>query len=122
MQNDLKGLVDRPMLPRTQLLDKIVAELSPHLSPIELDMIIDHMNIIATSKWDVNFSVSDASTWISEIIGTERYNRAKQSWTEANQRAIAPFGTKKYRCNKTKQLYDGLDEGDDPNAYEIVYI
>jgi len=122
MHNDLKGLVDRPMLPRTQLLDKIVAELSPFLTPIELDMIIDRMNIIATSKWDVNFSVSDATTWISEIIGVERYNRAKQSWTEANQRVITPFGTKKYKCKQTKQIFDGLDPEDDPTNYEVFYL
>jgi len=122
MTNDLKTLIDRPMLPRTQLLDRIVAELSNYLSPIELDMIIDRMNIIATSKWDVNFSVSDATTWISEIIGVDRYNRAKQAWTEANQRAITPFGTKKYRHKPTGIMYDGLDDTDDVNDYTVVYI
>lgn len=122
MTSELKTLIDRPMLPQTQLLDKMVAELSQHLSPIELDMIIDKMAILSTSKWDVNFSVSDAVTWISDVIGQERYQRAKNDWSTANQKSLTVFGTKKYKHKQTKALYDGLDPEDIESDYEVIYV
>lgn len=122
MTSELKTLIDRPMLPQTQLLDKIVAELSQHLSPIELDMLIDKMAVLSTSKWDVNFSVTDAVTWISDIIGQERYDRAKQAWSAANQKSLTVFGNRKYRDKKTHILYDGLDPEDIESDFEIIYV
>jgi len=122
MNNDLKGLVDRPMLPSNQLLDRIVTELHPYFNQFEIDLLVDRMNILATSRLEANWSVGDCVTWLQIQLGAERYANAKQQWTEANQKRVSAFGIKKYRCNTTKQLYDGLDEGDDPSAYEIVYI
>lgn len=122
MTTELKTLIDRPMLPQTQLLDKMVAELSQHLSPIELDMLIDKMAVLSTSKWDVNFSVTDAVTWISDIIGQERYDRAKQAWSTANQKSLTVFGNRKYRDKKTHILYDGLDDTDIESDFEIIYV
>lgn len=122
MTSELKTLLDRPILPGQQLLDKIVVELSRYLNPIELDMIIDRMALLSNSKYDVNWSVTDCATYISGIIGQDRYARAKELWVENNQKMVTAFGRKKYKHKQTKELFDGLDPEDDSNNYDIVYI
>ena len=122
MANELKTFIDRKDTSRIQLLDKIIAELSPFLSPFALDILITHMNLISGSKYDVNPSVTDCVELIKELIGIEVYTDAKMQWTLANQKAVTPFGTKKYRDKKTHILYDGLDPEDIESDFEIIYV
>lgn len=122
MSNELKTFIDRKDTSRIQLLDKIIAELSPFLSPFALDILITHMNLISGSKWDVNPSVTDCVELIKELIGIDVYTDAKMQWTLANQKAVTPFGIKKYRDKKTHILYDGLDPEDIESDFEIIYV
>ena len=122
MPNELKTFIDRKDTSRIQLLDKIIAELSPYLSPFALDILITHMNLISNSQHDVNPSVTDCIELIKELIGNDVYTDAKFNWTMANQKTVTAFGTKKYRDRKTNQLYDGLDDTDNPSDYEIIYV
>jgi hypothetical protein len=115
-------LLDRPHSTTFRALDVMVAELSGHLTDIEIDMLVDSMHKLATSKHDVYLSVEDAKNWIVDTIGRERYTRAVTSWTGNNQKILTAFGKLQYKCVKTNELYDGLDAGDNPADYEKVYV
>ena len=115
-------LIDRPTTTTFRALDSMVAELSAHLTEIEIDLLVDSMGKLSTSKYDVNFSVQDAKNWIVDTIGRERYERAVLKWSAVNQKTLTAFGKMKYKCVKTNELYDGLDPEDNPVDFEKIYV
>lgn len=122
MSKELKEIIDRPNLVGFNAFNKIFNELGPHLRPDEVDRIIDFMYEIENSKFDINPSIGDSITQIKMIIGSDRYSEATEEWAKANPSAMREYGTLKYQCKNTNELYDGLDDGDDPNDYIEIYV
>ena len=119
---DLKSIIDRPNLVGFNAFNKIFSELGPHLRDDEIEKILDFMFEIENSKFDINPSISDSITQIKIIIGSDRYDEVKEEWSKYNPEKIKQYGTIKYQCKKTNEIYDGLDDTDDPNDYKEIYI
>lgn len=121
----MKQLIDRPDTSNIKVFDRMVTELSPYLTEIEIDLIVDFMVKIKDSKFDVNPSIEDSKTQIQMIIGQQRYNEVVDIWKQNNQKLLTSWGTLKYK-NKLdpsdKTLYDGLDDTDNPDDWEKVYV
>lgn len=121
----MKQLIDRPNTSNIKVFDKMVTELSPHMSEIEIDLIVEFMTKIDGSQYDVNPSIEDSKTQIQMIIGQQRFNDIVEVWKQKNQKLLSSFGTLKYK-NKLdtsdKTLYDGLDPTDNPDDWEKVYV
>ena len=100
-------------------------ELTPYLSEIEVDKLLDFMVTIQNSKYDINPTVTDCKSQVKLILGSDRYEQVVEAWKQNNQKVLTVFGTLKYKNKKDstdKTLYDGLDPEDDPNHYEKVYV
>lgn len=117
----MKTLIDRPDTQRIRTFDRMVAELSPYLTELEVDKIVDFMNTIADSKWDVNPSVEDSATQLRLILGSDRYLQVKQQWSAKNQHLI-PEGRTKYLRISDGTWWDGLDPEDNPADYKEIRI
>lgn len=127
MQQDpnkrLKGLIDRPMnVSHIANFNKMVVELSPYMTEIEVDKCIDHMYILEHSVGDSNPSPDDCKTQLQLMLGSDRFLEICKKWNEKNQKWLTVFGKMKYKCKKTGAYYDGLDPEDKPDDYEKVYI
>ena len=110
---------------KIDIMNKMVTELSIYMSETELDRCMDFMFTIENSKFDINPTVSDCKTQLKLILGSDRYDEIVDKWKSNNQKILSVFGTLKYKNKKDttdKTLYDGLDETDDPNDYEKVYV
>lgn len=121
----MKQLIDRPNTSNIKVFDRMVTELSPYLSEIEIDLIVEFMVKIKDSKFDVNPSIEDSKTQIQMIIGQERYNQVVDIWKQKNQKLLTSWGTLKYKSKldtSDKTLYDGLDDTDNPDDWEKVYV
>ena len=46
----------------------------------------------------------------------------REKWNADNQKLLSVFGTLKYKCKKTKKVYDGLDPEDKETDYEKIYV
>lgn len=121
----MRKLIDRPDTSNIKVFDRMVTELSPYMSEIEIDLIVEFMTKIQASKYDVNPSIEDSKTQIQMIIGSTRYNDIVDAWKQKNQKVLSSWGTLKYK-NKLdtsdKTLYDGLDPTDNPDDWEKVYV
>jgi hypothetical protein len=119
----LRGLLDRPMnVSHIANFNKMVVELSPYMTEIEIDKCIDHMYILEHSIGDSNPSVSDCKTQLQLMLGSERFLDICKAWNAKNQKWLTVFGKLKYKCNTTGQYYDGLDPEDNADDYSKVYI
>lgn len=120
-----KSLIDRPDTTNIKVLDRMVTELSPYMTEIEIDLIVEFMVKIKDSKFDINPSIEDSKTQIQMIIGQQRYNEVVDIWKQKNQKVLSSWGTLKYK-NKLDTsdttLYDGLDPEDNPDDWEKVYV
>ena len=120
-----KSLIDRPDTTNIKVFDRMVTELSPYMTEIEIDLIVEFMTKIKDSKFDINPSVEDSKTQIQMIIGQQRYNEVVEVWKQNNQKILTSWGTLKYKNKKDpsdKTLYDGLDDTDNPDDWEKVYV
>ena len=119
----LKGLIDRPMsVSHIGNLNKMVTELSPYMTEIEIDKCVDHMFILEHSIGDSNPSVSDCETQLKLMLGSDRFLEICKAWNAKNQKWLTVFGKLKYKCNSTGAYYDGLDPEDKPEDFTKVYL
>lgn len=118
-----KGLIDRPFIvSHIKNFDKMVTELSKYMTEYEIDQCISFMHTLQDTKYDINPSPEDCKTQIQLLIGQERFLEVCQKWQQENQKFLSVFGTMKYRHKVDKTYWDGLDETDNPEDYEKVYI
>ena len=61
-------------------------------------------------------------TQLKIMLGSDRYRDIKEAWTNNNQKLLSVFGTQKFKYKKTGELFDGLDESDDPREYEKIFV
>lgn len=126
MQNPnkkLRGLLDRPMnVSHIANFNKMVVELSPYMTEIEIDKCIDHMYILENSVNDSNPSVEDCKTQLQLMLGSERFLDICKAWNQKNQKWLTVFGKLKYKKISDGSYWDGLDPEDNPDEYEKVYI
>lgn len=127
MQQDpnkrLKGLIDRPMnVSHIANFNKMVVELSPYMTEIEVDKCIDHMYILEHSVGDSNPSVEDCKTQLQLMLGSDRFLEICKAWNAKNQKWLTVFGKLKYKKISDGSYWDGLDPEDNPDDYEKVYI
>ena len=115
----MKTLIDRLDTTKIKALDRMVAELSPHLSELEIDRAVDLLNTMSSSKWDINLSVDDAAIQMKMLLGTERYEIVKAKWAERNQQLVKEGRVKFIRLSD-KTVWDGLDETDNPADYKQI--
>ena len=121
----MKQWIDRPNTSNIKVMEKMSCELSPYMSPIEIDKVVEFMCTISGSKFDINPSIEDSKTQLKIILGEERFAEIVMSWTMSNQKLLTSFGKRKYKSKidpTDKTLYDGLDPQDDPNDWEAVYV
>lgn len=118
----MRQLIDRPDTSNIKVLDRMVTELSPYLSEIEIDLIVEFMVKIKDSKFDINPSIEDSKTQIQLIIGQQRYNEVVDVWKQKNQKLLTSWGTMKYKHKVDKTIWDGLDDTDNPDDYEKIYV
>lgn len=125
-KEQLRAMIDKPiMTDKFRAFDKMVSELGPFMNIFEVDRCVDFMYQIEDSKFDINPSISDCKTQLQIILGKDRYEEIVSEWKKYNQKILTQFGTLKYKNKKDpsdKTLYDGLDETDDPNDWEKVYV
>lgn len=100
----------------------MTVELSKYMTEFELDRCISFMDTLKDTKYDINPSVDDCKTQLEIILGKDRFKEIVIQWSKDNQKILTVFGTKKYQDKRTKELYDGLDDTDDPNDYEVIYV
>lgn len=119
----LKGLIDRPMsVSHIANFNKMVTELSPYMTEIEVDKCIDHMYILEHSIGDSNPSVSDCKTQLQLMLGSERFLDICKAWNAKNQKWLTSFGKLKYKKISDGSYWDGLDPEDNPDDYEKTYV
>jgi hypothetical protein len=125
-QQQLRDMIDKPITTdKFRAFDKMVSELGPYMNIFEVDRCIDFMYEISDSKFDVNPSISDCKTQLQIILGLERYEIVVSEWKKYNQKVLTQFGTLKFKNKKDptdKTLYDGLDDTDDINEWEKIYV
>ena len=117
----MKTLIDRPYNPNIKNFDLMVAQLSKYLNPYEIDLLVDFMDTIANSQWDINPTPDDCASQFRIILGSERYEEIKAKWSLANQHLIKD-GRKKYIHKESGLAYDGLDETDNPHDYMEIMM
>jgi hypothetical protein len=123
LNKQLRGLIDRPMnVSHIANFNKMVTELSPYMTDVEIDKCIDHMFILEHSVNDSNPSVSDCKTQLQLMLGSERFLDICKAWNAKNQKWLTVFGKMKYRKLSDGTLWDGLDTEDKEDDYEKVYI
>lgn len=126
MQNPnkkLRGLIDRPMnISHIANFNKMVTELSPYMTEIEIDKCVDHMFILENSINDSNPSVEDCKTQLQLMLGSDRFLEICKAWNAKNQKWLTVFGKLKYKKISDGSYWDGLDPEDNPDEYEKVYI
>jgi hypothetical protein len=105
-----------------KIFDKMITELSLYMMPIELDRCQSFLFHCEQGNFDTNLTIGDMESQLKIILGSERYHMIKESWRENNQKILSVFGQKKFKHKKTGELYDGLDDGDNPQDYEKVYV
>jgi hypothetical protein len=119
----LKTLVDKPDFTHNiRVFDKMCTELSPYMTELEIDQVVSFMLEIQHSKWDINPSVEDSKTQLQLILGSDRFAEICRQWNKKNQKWLTVFGIRKYKHKATGSYYDGLDDNDNPDDYEIVWI
>ena len=117
-------MIDRPGTDNIKVFDRMSTELSPYMSPFEVEKVVEFMQKISGSKFDINPSVEDSKTQLQMILGQDRYKEIEMKWTMANQKLITPYGRRKYKKTDStdKTLFDGLDPEDDPKDFTQVFV
>jgi hypothetical protein len=115
----MRTLVQRGDTQNIKVFDKMVMELCPYLTPLEIDKTVGFMDRIQGSKWDINPTESDSITQLKLILGGDRYQEVKMMWAKDNQHIIRDIedAKTKFIHKATQQVFDGLDPEDDPNDY-----
>ncbi len=118
-----QGLIDKPFyVGHIKNFDKMVTELSPFMNEIEIDQCISFMFTLQDTKNDINPSPEDCKTQLQIMFGRDRFLELTQAWGKKNQKFLSVFGTLKFKEKATGKFYDGLDETDNKDDYEKVYI
>ena len=123
--NNRRTLIDRPNTTNIKVMDRMVTELSPYMTDIEIDLIVEFMVKVEHSKYDINPSIEDSKTQIQLIIGSQRFKEVVDIWKSKNQKLLTSFGTMKYKSKTDTTdhtLYDGLDPTDNPEDFTKVYV
>jgi len=116
------GLIDRPFTNHIKNFDKMTMELSKYMTEYEIDQCISFMHTLKDTKYDINPSTEDCKTQLEIMFGKDRFLELTKQWNKENQKFLSVFGTMKYKRISDGTLWDGLDETDNPNEYEKVYI
>jgi hypothetical protein len=118
-----QGLIDKPFyVGHIKNFDKMVTELSPYMNEIEIDQCISYMFTLKDTKNDINPSPEDCKTQLQIMFGRDRFLELTQAWGKKNQKFLSVFGSLKFKEKSTGKFYDGLDETDNVEDYEKVYI
>ena len=121
--SEYKGLTDKPFyVGHIKNFDKMVTELSPFMTEIEIDQCIMFMHTLTDTKNDINPSPEDCKTQLQIMFGRDRFLELTQQWGQKNQKFLSVFGSLKFKEKATGKFYDGLDETDNAEDYEKVYI
>ena len=121
--SELKLLIDKPdYVGHIKNFDKMVTELSPFMRDDEIDKCIGYMHTLKDTKYDINPSPEDCKTQLQIMFGRDRFLELTKAWGQKNQKFLSVFGTMKYRLKSDGSYWDGLDETDNPEDYEKVYI
>ena len=121
--SEYKGLIDKPFyVGHIKNFDKMVTELSPFMNEIEIDQCIMFMHTLTDTKNDINPSPEDCKTQLQIMFGRDRFLEMTQAWGKKNQKFLSVFGSLKFKEKSTGKFYDGLDETDNVEDYEKVYI
>ena len=120
--SEYKGLIDKPFyVGHIKNFDKMVTELSPYMTEIEIDQCISFMHTLQDTKNDINPSPEDCKSQLQIMFGRDRFLELTQAWGQKNQKFLSVFGSLKFKDKRTGEYYDGLDETDNPADYEKVY-
>lgn len=104
-------------------LERMTVELSPYLNEFELDSVMKFNQTISLSQFDTNPSVDDCVVQFRLLLGTERYEEVVRQWTQKNQPLLKDIGkTMKFKRKSDGTYWDGLDQEDKPDDYEVVYV
>ena len=118
-----QGLIDKPFyVGHIKNFDKMVTELSPFMNEYEIDQCISFMHTLKDTKNDINPSPEDCKTQLKIMLGSDRFLELTQAWGKKNQKFLSVFGSLKYRLKSDGSYWDGLDETDNIEDYEKVYI
>ena len=118
-----QGLIDKPFyVGHIKNFDKMVTELSPFMNEYEIDQCISFMHTLKDTKNDINPSPEDCKTQLQIMFGRDRFLELTQQWGKKNQKFLSVFGSLKYRLKSDGSYWDGLDETDNVEDYEKVYI
>jgi len=121
--SEYKLLIDKPdYVGHIKNMDKMVTELSPFMTDEEVDKCIGYMHTLKDTKYDINPSPEDCKTQLKIMLGSDRFLELTQQWGVKNQKFLSVFGSLKYKEKATGKYYDGLDETDNAEDYEKVYI
>ena len=121
--SEYKGLIDKPFyVGHIKNFDKMVTELSPFMTEIEIDQCIMFMHTLTDTKNDINPSPEDCKTQLQIMFGRDRFLELTQQWGQKNQKFLSVFGSLKFKEKATGKFYDGLDPTDNVEDYEKVYI
>jgi hypothetical protein len=121
--SELKLLIDKPdYVGHIKNFDKMVTELSPFMTDIEIDSCIAYMHTLKDTKWDINPSPEDCKTQLQIMLGRDRFLEMTKAWGQKNQKFLSVFGSLKFKDKRDGKFYDGLDDTDNPEDYEKVYI
>ena len=121
--SEFKGIIDKPFyVGHIKNLDKMVTELSPFMNEYEIDQCISFMFTLQDTKNDINPSPEDCKTQLQIMFGSDRLLELTKQWGAKNQKFLSVFGTLKYKEKATGKFFDGLDETDNTDDYEKVYI
>ena len=121
--SEFKGIIDKPFyVGHIKNFDKMVTELSPFMNEYEIDQCISFMHTLQDTKNDINPSPEDCKTQLQIMFGRDRFLELTQQWGKKNQKFLSVFGALKYKEKATGKFYDGLDETDNIDDYEKVYI
>ena len=74
-------------------IDRIMFSMSPYITDAEAWQIVQEMEKMALSRYEGNFSQSDAFLWVAEQLGPERYQAVTTLWAIENQNAIRAVHT-----------------------------
>jgi hypothetical protein len=118
-----QGLIDKPFyVGHIKNFDKMVTELSPFMNEYEIDQCISFMHTLKDTKHDINPSPEDCKTQLQIMLGSDRFTELTKQWGAKNQKFLSVFGSLKYRLKSDGSYWDGLDETDNVEDYEKVYI
>ena len=99
--SEYKQLIDKPMyVGHIKNFDKMVTELSPHMTEIEIDQCIGYMHTLKDTKYDINPSPEDCKTQLQIMFGNDRFLEMTQAWGKKNQKFLSVFGALEARMDR----------------------